>query len=170
MGLIGFSIEHEKKLLNATSPFIFSIVGESSILRLLKLIECDNNKIGTYAKLVKDRNETSHPNGQLLFNSEANLEAKIREVLRVVEEIQTHSRATVERCYDAFLRGSHDADEREYADATDQIREELVHRHYFSPSDIALCRNYPLTSFGGDANFAAIEELHQSLLADYPES
>ena len=89
-------------------------------------------------------------------------------MLRVIEEIQTHSRSTVERCYDTFLHDSHDADKREYA--TDQIREALVHRHYFSPLDIALCRNYPLTSFGGDANFAAIEELHQNLLADYPES
>lgn len=45
-GLIGFSKEIEKDLLNATSPFSFSTVNERSILRLLKLIECDNSKIG----------------------------------------------------------------------------------------------------------------------------
>jgi hypothetical protein len=61
MGLIGFGKDIEKSLLEATSPFVFSTVNERSILRFLKLIACDNSKIGTYAKLVDDRNDTAHP-------------------------------------------------------------------------------------------------------------
>ena len=49
MGLIGFGKDIEKNLLDATSPFVFSTVNERSILRFLKLIACDNSKIGTYA-------------------------------------------------------------------------------------------------------------------------
>ena len=59
MGLIGFGKDIEKSLLEATSPFVFSTVNERSILRFLKLIACDNVKIGTYAKLVDDRNDTA---------------------------------------------------------------------------------------------------------------
>src|SRR3970040_1016205 len=44
--LIGFGNELEKSLLEATSPFIFSAVRERSILRILKLIACDNSEIG----------------------------------------------------------------------------------------------------------------------------
>jgi hypothetical protein len=55
MGLIGFGKDIEKNLLEANSPFVFSTVNERSILRFLKLIACDNSKIGTYAKLVDDR-------------------------------------------------------------------------------------------------------------------
>jgi len=55
MGLIGFGKDIEKSLLEAISPFVFSTVNERSILRFLKLIACDNGKIGTYAKLVDDR-------------------------------------------------------------------------------------------------------------------
>lgn len=58
-GLIGFA-KNEKALLEATSPFSFSIVPERTILRFLKLIACDNGKIGTYAKLVDDRNDSAH--------------------------------------------------------------------------------------------------------------
>ena len=47
MGLIGFGKDIEKNLLDATSPFVFSSVNERSILRFLKLIACDNSKIGT---------------------------------------------------------------------------------------------------------------------------
>ena len=54
-GLIGFGKDIENDLLGASSPFVFSAVNERSILRLLKLIECDNGKIGSYAKLVDNR-------------------------------------------------------------------------------------------------------------------
>jgi hypothetical protein len=36
-------------------------VNERSILRVLKLIACDNGKVGTDAKLVDDRNDTARP-------------------------------------------------------------------------------------------------------------
>ena len=60
MGHIGFGKDIEKSLLEATSPFVFSTVNERTMLRFLKLIACDNGKIGSYAKLVDDRNESSH--------------------------------------------------------------------------------------------------------------
>jgi hypothetical protein len=76
-GLIGFGKDIEKKLLEATSPFVFSAEKEASILRFLKLIGCDNGKIGTYAKLVEDRNLTAHANGNIFFSTQAALDVKI---------------------------------------------------------------------------------------------
>ena len=102
-GLIGFGKDIEKNLLGATSPFVFSTVNERSILRLLKLIACDNSKIGTYAKLVDDRNETAHSNGNIFFSTQAALDAKITEILRVVNEIQTYSKCVIEQAYRVFL-------------------------------------------------------------------
>src|SRR4030065_2839498 len=139
MGLIGFGKDIEKSLLEATSPFVFSTVNERSILRFLKLIACDNGKIGTYAKLVDDRNDTAHPNGNIFFSTQAALDAKITEILRVVDEIQTHSMPVIEHAYREFLLQNHDAEEREYPDAADQIREVLIHGNYFSRRDIEIC-------------------------------
>ena len=106
-GLIGFGKDIEKNLLGATSPFVFSTVNERSILRMLKLIACDNGKIGTYTKLVDDRNETAHANGNIFFSTHAALDAKITEILRVVDEIQTHSRPVIEHAYREFLLQNH---------------------------------------------------------------
>ena len=117
MGFIGFGKDIEKSLLEATSPFVFSAVNERTILRFLKLIACDNSKIGTYAKLVDDRNETARPNGNIFFSTEVALDAKITEILRVVDEIQTHSRPVIEHCYRDFLLQNHDPEERESPDA-----------------------------------------------------
>ena len=51
MSLIGFGKDVEKNLIAATLPFVFSMVKERTVLRILKLIDCDNGEIGTYAKL-----------------------------------------------------------------------------------------------------------------------
>jgi len=67
MGLIGFGRNIENSFLGTVSPFVFSTVNERSILRLLKLNACDNIKIGTYAKLVDDHNNTAHSNGNIFL-------------------------------------------------------------------------------------------------------
>src|SRR5581483_10786360 len=70
MAMVGFNKDLEKELIDATSPFTFWRVNESSVMRFLKLIGCDNGKIGTYAVLVKERNETAHSNGNIFFSTE----------------------------------------------------------------------------------------------------
>jgi hypothetical protein len=167
MGLIGFSKDTEKDLLKATSPFVFSTVNERSILRLLKLIGCDNSKIGTYTKLVDDRNKTAHPNGNIFFSTEAALDAKIIEILRVVEEIETYSKCVIEECYRDFLLQNYDPDEREYPDPADQIREVLIHKNYLSHEDINFCLSFDLASIADPPEFNSIRTLHEVLKTEY---
>jgi hypothetical protein len=165
-GLIGFARD-EKALLEATSPFVFSAVNERTILRFLKLIACDNGKIGTYAKLVDERNRSAHPNGNIFYSTEAALNGKITEILRVVAEIQTHSRPVIEHCYRDFLLNNHDSEEREYPDATDQIREVLIHGHYLSQKDVAICVGFDLANLGDAATAEQVRELHGALVAEH---
>lgn len=170
MGLIGFGKDIEKALLEANTPFVFSTVNERSILRFLKLIACDNTKIGTYTKLVDDRNETAHPNGNIFYSTQAALDSKITEILRVVAEIQEHSRPVIEHCYREFLVSNCNAEDREYPDPIDQIREVLIHENYLSQRDIEICRGLNLTQFEGRADLATIRELHESLIATWPRT
>jgi len=169
--LIGFDKEVEKALLDASSPFIFchERVKERTILRFLKLIACDNSKIGTYAKLVDDRNDTAHPNGQILFSTQAALDAKITEILRVVAEIQAHSKQVIQHCYREFLTHSADPEEREYPDPADQIREVLIHGNYLSQKDIDFCLEFDLESLKDVTNFEGMRELHDILARYSPE-
>lgn len=168
---IGFGKDVEKALTNAGSPFAFSKLNERSILRFLKLIHCDNGKIGTYAKLVDDRNNTAHSNGNIFYNDQHSLDLKIAEILRIVEEIQAHSKPVIEHCYENFLAESYDDEEREYADPTDQIREAFIHSHYLSHKDIEICLECdpaPIMRRHDDANaMIAIKALHDQFQAQY---
>lgn len=166
-GLIGFGKDVEKNLLEASSPFVFSTVNERTILRFLKLIACDNGKIGTYVKLVDDRNETVHPNGNIFFSTQTALNVKIAEILRVVDEIQTHSKPVIEHCYHDFLLQNHDLDEREYPDSADQIREVLVHGNYLSQRDIEICLGFDLASLAVQPQYEDMRNLHDVLVATY---
>jgi hypothetical protein len=166
-GLIGFGRDIERSLLSATSPFVFSTVNERTILRLLKLIACDNGKIGTYTKLVDDRNDTAHPNGNIFFSTQAAFDTKISEILRVAEEIQAYSKPVIEQCYREFLLQYHDPDEREYADAADQIREVLIHGNYLSQKDIEICLGFDFSSLADQPQDDKMRELHDALKAEY---
>ena len=166
-GLIGFGKDIEKSLLEATSPFVFSTVNERSILRLLKLIACDNGKIGTYAKLVDDRNDTAHSNGNIFFSTQEALDSKIAEILRVVDEIQTHSKPVIEHTYRDFLLQSHDPEEREYLDVSDQIREVLIHENYLSQKDIEICLGFDLTGIADRPEIDSIRTLHGVMKSEY---
>ena len=165
-GLIGFTRE-ENDFLKATSPFVFSQANERTILRLFKLIECDNDKIGNYAKLVDDRNKVAHPNGHILFKTKEALDDQINEVLRVVNEIQLHSRPVIEQCYREFLCRSSDSDEPEYFAPDDQIREVLIHDHYLSQKDIEFCMAFDIKMLRKRTGFNQIEILHKSLCEAY---
>lgn len=169
-GLIGFGKDIEKNILAATSPFVFSTVNERTMLRL---IDCDNSKIGTYAKLVDDRNESAHPNGNIFFSTQAALDIKIREIHRVVDEIQTHSIPTIQSCYVRFLSESSNTDDREYSEDADQIREVLIHAHYLSQKDIVICASFEWwqhLEMETNPNYSSIASLHHTLCATYTES
>lgn len=160
--LIGFPRD-ENDLLKATSPFNFSRVGESNVFRFLKLLRLDNGKIGVYAKLVADRNNAAHANGEIHFSDQHSLDGKIAAVLRAVREIQAHSTTVIRRCYEDFLVQSQDEEEREYSEPDDQIREVLVRGNYMSRKDIEVCLGFDLSPLQSQTGFDQIKALHQSL-------
>jgi len=168
--MVGFNKDLEKELLKATSPFTFWRVNESSVLRFFKLIGCDNDKVGKYAALVKERNDTAHANGNIFFSTQAALDAKITEILRVVDEIQTHSKPVIEHCYREFLLQNYDPEEREYPDAADQLREVLIHANYLSQKDIDICLGFDLAGIADRPETESIRTLHEALKSKYVSS
>ena len=166
-GLIGFGKENEKKLLDAETPFIFSILNEKTVLRFLKLIACDNGQIGDFGAFVNIRNDMAHANGNIFFKTQTALEKKIGEILRAVNGIQARSKPVIEHCYQEFLLQSYDPEEREYPDESDQVREVLIKENYMSEKDIEICAKFDISVFEKHSEMAQIDVLHQSLVGEY---
>ena len=111
-GLIGFGKDIEKSPLEATSPFVFCTVNERTILRFLKLIECDNSKIGTYVKLVDERNESAHPNGNIFYSEQSALEHHDSRTPPRGGRNSDSSGPVIEECCRRFLPENHDPEDR----------------------------------------------------------
>jgi hypothetical protein len=111
-------------------------VNESSVFRFLKLIGMSNSEIGQCTKLVSERNDAAHSNGNIYLRGQRDLDQKIDEILRSVEVIQTHSDKAIKSFYEKFLLASIDPENREFIDEEDQIREILVYGNYLSQRDI----------------------------------
>lgn len=132
----------------------------TSCCSIATVVQCDNGKIGAYTKLVKDRNETAHSNGNIFFSTEAELATKVREIIRAVTEIQDHSKDIILEGYKAFLTGSADAEAREHIEVEDQVREILIHGSYMSLTDVAFCAEFEVAELAGHSLFAEIAALH----------
>ena len=164
--LIGVARDDERNWLRDISPFTFSKVNERAVLRLFRLIGCDDGQIGNYRKLVDDRNNAAHANGNIFFQTQPGVDAKINQVLRAVEEIQTYFRPTIIRCYEEFLLQSRNPEIREYPDVEEQIREVLIRSNYMSRKDIEFCISVDISVLEHE-KFGNIEALHRSLCETY---
>lgn len=167
MAMVGFRKDEEKELTEATTPFSFSLVQERSFFRFLKILNCRNDRIGNFGKIIDARNQSAHSNGNILFNSQHAIDGKINDILRFVEEIQNLSKPIIDDCLIEFLRNSWNQDDRQYLDDEEQIREVLIHDNYLSQKDIELMRRFDITRLSAEEHFAEMESLFQIFVRLY---
>jgi hypothetical protein len=166
MAMVGFRAEDEGVISDCDSPFKFyDKMKESQIFRFLKLIGCDNQQIGEFAKFVKRRNQIAHPTGTVFFNDQQALDEEISSMMREVRNIEEHMEPVVLELYRDFLLGSADAESREFASDEDQLQAKLVHAHYMSSADLRHCTRFDIGALDEDPRFEAILALHATLAA-----
>lgn len=164
-----FVPDREREILQATSPFTFSVVKERSIFRFLKLIGCLDQHTVSFAKLVNERNELAHSNGLINCRDRRSADVRIQEVMRQVRAIQSHMTPLLHECLSRFLVEScAEEGSMEYDNPDDQIRELLVHKHYFSLKDIEACRSFKVETLAAHPRLQAIQNLYDHFLAMYP--
>jgi hypothetical protein len=163
-----FVPQKERDILRATSPFTFSVVNERSIFRFLKLIGCEDQHTGSFAKLVDVRNELAHSNGLINCRDQRSADLRIGDVMRQVQAIQSHMTPLLHECLSEFLIESCAIEESmEYDNPNDQIRELLVHKHYFSLKDIEACSGFDIHSLATQPRFEAMQALFEQFLSLY---
>jgi hypothetical protein len=165
--LLGLNNEIEQTFLTATTPFAFVKSNEAPFFKFLKLLGCDNAKIGNYKRSVDDRNNSAHSNGRIFFNNQALIDQKIIEVLRNVDDIQTHSKPIIDECLITFLKDSFDPDNREYFDDSDQLREILIHGNYLSQKDIEHLLTFDIAQLSAETNYTEMEILFNAFKIEY---
>ncbi|MGC1861344.1 MAG: hypothetical protein WA733_09540 [Methylocystis sp.] len=168
--LIGFSKDDETSLLSASTPFAFWAINESRIFRFLKLIGCENEAIGKFTKLVQQRNDIAHSNGNIFYVDSSSADLKVREVLVQATAIQQCMTPVIHDCLRSFLLDSWNQNEREYHDSVDQIREVLIHAHFFSQKDIEACLDFDVGGLSDHEHFEEIKKLLEAFVEAYRQN
>lgn len=159
----------ENDLIGLTSPFSLSKIEERTIFRMLRLAGCEHDQIKPFMKLVDERNEIAHPNGNIFFSDPKSADARIAEVLRQVDAIQTHMQPVIHDCLRRFLLESWNPDEREYHESADQIQEVLIHANYFSRKDIEGALQFDVAPLQGQPYYEAMKQLFDTFKLAYKE-
>ena len=155
--------QKEKELLTASSPFTFSEVNERSIFKFLRLAGCENQHIGKFQKLVDQRNEIAHPNGNIFFSDQATADQRIEEIMQQIRGIQTHMPSVLYACLLQFLHDGANPDEREIADSEVHVDMNFLHKHYLSRKDIEACLACDLSEFDASPFRGEVQALMQVL-------
>ncbi|HDV4112532.1 hypothetical protein IEG03_30940 [Pseudomonas aeruginosa] len=155
--------QKEKELLTASSPFTFSEVNERSIFKFLRLAGCESQHIGKFQKLVDQRNEIAHPNGNIFFSDQATADQRIEEVMQQIRGIQAHMPIVLHACLLRFLRDSANPDEREIADSEVHVEMNFLHKHYLSRKDLEACLACNIGNFDDSPFSDEVQELMQVL-------
>ena len=162
-----------EELGNATNPFMFSKENERRVFDLLKYLCASHSDvkslIGQYKKLVDERNEVAHANGNISFRTESYLQQKLNDIIRYANEIQQYSKPVIHECFEKFLIESQHEELRQFFDVTEQINEVLIHEHYLSLKDIEFCLDYDITRLKEQPKFEEIERIFGSLMNEYAE-
>lgn len=160
--------KNEKQVMAGTSPFTLYRVAEGEVFRFLRIIGCDEDQIRPFSELVGERNKLAHANGTIACGNQSSADTKIAEILKQVRAIQLHMTPILHQCVKAFLlESATPIDERQYEDPTDQIRELLVHKNYFSLKDIEACMTFDLQCLCNEDQFDQIEVLFDQFVALY---
>lgn len=159
---------YEKKVTGITSPFKFHKITETEVFKYLRIIGCNEEQTQPFANLVIERNSLAHANGDINCADQATADTRIAEILKQVRVIQSHMTTTLHQCLKAFLLESAlPVEEREYENPTDQIRELLVHKNYFSTKDIESCLAFDIQILSSEPNFEIIKELFEQFVELY---
>lgn len=140
MAMVGFRAEDEGKITDCDSPFKFyDKLKESQIFRFLKLIGCNNEQVGEFAKFVKRRNRIAHPTGTVFFNDQQAIDLEISDMMREVRNIEEHMQPVIDELYHRFLTDSGNAEELQYGTYAEELTANFVHKAYMSMADLRHC-------------------------------
>ena len=135
-GMILCNPEKQKEIIGSNSIFVFSSLKEREIFQLFSLIGCSPEDIREYKKLIDDRNDIAHANGNIFFNSKEAISEKINEMNDCLEKLTICLEPLVLLKIKEFLISSTDPETREFEEENEQIEQILVKENYLSRRDI----------------------------------
>lgn len=149
----------------------FAAISESDVFMLLRVVGLDNDLLGELQKLVKERNQYAHANGQLQLTSDELFMEKLNDYNTQIQRVVVLLKNDLVAFYKKTIANPdfYDPEIRAYLDPDEQMIQEFIKEYYLSRVELNWLRKIRLSDFDGCGGETEIKTLHSALIHYYRE-
>ena len=131
--------ENEFKIDEPESVFVYSLMPESDIAKIFKIVGLDNSQITNVGEYVKTRNEMAHASGKFEIPNEESFDTNVHSLYISIKNIHSKMDACIRKWYLqvllSFCAGEYDG----YDNPKDFIFEQMIQSFKLSMNELLVC-------------------------------
>ena len=131
--------EDEFKIEEPESIFAYSLMPESDIAKIFRIINLDNSQISNVGEYVKTRNEMAHASGKFQIPNEEEFDTKVHNLYISMKNIHNKMDACIRKWYEqvliSFCKGEYEG----YDNPKDVILEQMIQSFKLSVTELLVC-------------------------------
>ena len=128
------------------SVFAYSLMPESDIAKIFRIINLDNSQITNVGEYVKTRNEMAHASGKFEIPNEESFDTKVHTLYISIKNIHNKMDACIRKWYEqvllSFCRGEYEG----YDNPKDVILEQMIQTFKLSVNELLVCNEMSVSS------------------------
>ena len=165
--LIGLGRNRKDIKKDNANLFSLSAINETTILEFLRLLDFEFSEIKEFKKIVDDRNNMAHSNGEIFLKDQVSLDEKITTMLEYLQKIQEKCPKMLEDMLIGFLQNHWDIDTNQYDNLSDEIDEIFIPDNILSRVDLNLILEFDITRLEQDPHYDQMVFLFEEIKEAY---
>lgn len=138
--------EKEFQIEEPESVFAYSLMPESDIAKIFRIINLDNSQITNVGEYVKTRNEMAHASGKFEIPNEESFDTKAHTLYISIKNIHNKMDTCIRKWYGqvllSFCRGEYEG----YDNPRDVISEQMIQSFKLSVNELLVCNEMSISS------------------------
>lgn len=138
--------EEEFKIEEPESVFAYSLMPESDIAKIFRIMNLDNSQITKIGEYVKTRNEMAHASGKFKIPNEESFDTKVHALYISIKNIHNKMDAFIRKWYEQVLLSFCKGEYEGYDNPKDVISEQMIQSFKLSVNELLVCNEMSVSS------------------------
>lgn len=131
--------EKEFKIEDPESVFAYSLMPESDIAKIFRIINLDNSQITNVGEYVKTRNDMAHASGKFEIPNEESFDTKVHTLYISINNIHNKMDTCIRKWYEQVLLSFCKGEYEGYDEPKDVIIEQMIQSFKLSIKELLVC-------------------------------
>ncbi len=138
--------ESEFKIEEPESVFVYSLMPESDIAKIFKIIGLDNSQITNVVEYVKTRNEMAHASGKFEILNEDSFDTNVHSLYISIKNIHNKMDPCIRKWYRQVLLRYCNNEYEDYKNPQDVLIEIMIQSFKLSVNELLVCNQMSVSS------------------------